>query len=186
MKPFLSLSLSCPFRVDTSLHVARHPALRTRKRRRLAATSGSSRVIAIAGRNPDALADGLYRVYRKRRRRRRWWKKESDDEENREHVKRKRGRVALYSRYTGEARVARVVCVCVWLWIAKRERERERAGISSREAVGSSPWKFTGARVTATCLWLVRENLGSLGSLASFASPHIHRRAAPRGFRIRG
>jgi len=55
---------------------------------------------------------------------------------------------------------------------SKREREREggkgreteRAGISSREAAGS-PWKFTGARVTATCLWLVGENLARLARL---------------------
>lgn len=50
-------ALPRPFRVDTSLHVPRHPALRTRKRTRLA-TNGSSRN-RRAGRNPDALADGL-------------------------------------------------------------------------------------------------------------------------------
>lgn len=40
---------------------------------------------------------------------------------------------------------------------AKKERERE---IRTRGTAGS-PWKFTRAQVTVTCLWLVGEKLGS-------------------------
>jgi len=68
--------------VDTSSHVSRHSAPRTRKRTRLA-TSGRTRV--IAGRNPDT---PTYSV-KKSGRRNKGEKRCENDEEHRKHDRRK-------------------------------------------------------------------------------------------------